>query len=135
MSLMKSLIIFSSLLALTTLFSSPACADQKIKYAGTFSSLEYHPESGDLAGEEIKIVWTRKGYQGAMQIAEGGPSELMLIKPTLKGNEITFSVNYEGDICEFKGTIDNNGIKGNLVFVDTGGEAVLNLKRKHSYWD
>jgi hypothetical protein len=47
-------------------------SDVSIKYTGTFSSLRYHKEAGDLLGVEIRIVSTRKGYQGALQIAEGG---------------------------------------------------------------
>ena len=42
---------------------------------GTFSNLEYHQASGDLAGFEIKIVPTGRGLQGALVISEGMPSE------------------------------------------------------------
>jgi hypothetical protein len=103
---------------------------------GTFSSLFYHKEAGDLLGFEIRIVFTRNGYQGTFQAAEGGPDELILIKGiTIEDNKIKFLIPgpsiYEG---EFSGHITNKGIKGTLI-LRNGNKIILDLKRQQSYWD
>src|SRR2546425_3338582 len=67
-------------------------AEKKLKYTGTFSNLEYNQEGGDLLGMEIKIVPTKKGYQGALQIAEGGPSELMVVDVFFEKDNVKFEI-------------------------------------------
>jgi len=113
-------------------------ADNQIKYSGTFSSLEYNEEGGDLLGAEIKIVPTRNGYQGVLQIAEGGPSALMVVIVQFKDGEMSFEIpqsypEYGG--LRFKGKIDKQGIVGE--FISSKGKAGDQEKwtRKHSYWD
>jgi hypothetical protein len=39
---------------------------KEIQYTGTFSSLQYYRESGDLGGTELRIVLTRSGYQSTI---------------------------------------------------------------------
>ena len=103
---------------------------------GTFSSLFYHKEAGDLLGYEIRIVFTRNGYQGTFQAAEGGPDDLILIREiTIEDNKIKFLIPgpsiYEG---EFSGHITNSGIKGTLI-LRNGNKIFLDLKRQQSYWE
>ena len=111
--------------------------DKKIHYTGTFSNLEYNQEGGDLLGIEIKIVLTGKGYQGALQIAEGVPSELMVVDILFDKAHIKFQIpnsykTYGGG--GFEGTINSNGIKGRLSFKGGAGDNET-LIRRHSYWD
>jgi hypothetical protein len=112
-------------------------AEKNLKYAGTFSNLEYNQEGGDLLGMEIKIVPTRKGYQGALQIAEGGPSELMFVEVFFEKDNVKFEIpksysTYGGGV--FEGKIDSKGIKGTLRFKGTEGDKEV-LTRKRGYWD
>jgi len=112
-------------------------ADKKLKYAGTFSNLEYNQEGGDLLGMEIKIVPTKKGYQGALQIAEGGPSELMVVDVFFEKDNVKFEIPksysiYGGGV--FEGKIDSKGIKGALRFEGTEGDKEI-LTRGRGYWD
>ena len=54
-------------------------AKTEIWLPGTFSNLRSNTEAGDLRGVELKIVATLNGHQGALQIAEGSPSEIMVV--------------------------------------------------------
>ena len=54
--------------------------EEKEKITGTYSDLRPHKKTGDILGVEIRIVYAGKGYQGTIQIAEGWPSDLILIK-------------------------------------------------------
>ena len=112
-------------------------AGNEIRYTGTFSSLAYNKEGGDLLGAELKIVTVRNGYQAALQIAEGGPSQLMVVDVSFDKNNATFTIPnnympYGGSV--FTGTIDARQIRGVLKFKN-GSEMHLTLLRKHSYWD
>ena len=112
-----------------------ASAADKIKYTGTFSSLEYNEEGGDLLGVELRIVYTDKGYQGMLQIAEGNISTVMIVSPKFTGEKITFLIDSsETYKSTFEGVIDNEKIVGKIKFY-TGGEMQLRLPRKKSYWD
>ena len=129
----------SLLLTCLIIFVSTAAwsVDTKIKYTGTFTSLEYNKEGGDLLGEEIKIVVTRKGYQGALQISEGGPSQLMLVDVFFDKNQIRFEIpssypTYGGGV--FEGKIDDKGIRGVLKFKG-GADNSVKWVRGRSYWD
>ena len=67
----RSCVLLVTLCGLLALATS-AHAKSEIWLTGTFSSLRFNTEGGDLLGVELTIVPTRKGYQGALQIAEGG---------------------------------------------------------------
>jgi hypothetical protein len=138
MILMKVFIrkIFIVSFLLTLIFSfNVAYGDELREYTGTYSTLQYNEEGGDLIGEEIRIVFTKSGHKAIIQIAEGVPSELIVVPITLEKGILYFKINndilYDG---VFKGKINKKGIKGVLKF-KTGGEMELNLPRKKSYWD
>lgn len=104
-------------------------------YTGTYTNLEYHQESGDLLGIEMRVVFTRKGYQASLQIAEGGISELIIVKLNLKKQALNFEIDspalYKGI---FNGVITEDNLKGLLKY-SSGGELEFNLPRRKSYWD
>jgi len=112
-------------------------SEEKIDPTGTFSSLEYVEEGGDLVGEEIKIVYTsRSGYQAAIQFAEGEPSELIVVKVNIKGNKVQFEIAEPDTFAGvFTGTLDIKGLKGVYRYKKGGLETNWNLPRKASYWD
>ena len=90
-----------------------------------------------MLGAEIKIALTRRGYQGVLQIAEGRPSELMLVDVTVEGNRIRFNIpttyeQYGGGA--FEGTIDDKGINGRFTIKGVKGD-LERLLRGKSYWD
>lgn len=120
------------------LFSGAAFCEQPcISKTGTFSTLYYNEEGGDLLGEEIRIVYTRFGFQATYQISEGAPSELALASIDItKDYEFEFTVP-EAKLMSagtFKGRIEADRIVGVFIFIN-GNEIPINLPRKKSYWD
>ena len=102
---------------------------------GTYSNMYYNAEGGDVLGDEIKIVYTRKGYQGVVQFAEGEPEELVIVSIEVSGTSISFSVpNSSPYAGQFNGTIENGTLKGEFHF-KTGGVDKVELKKGKSYWD
>ena len=103
---------------------------------GTFSNLFYHKESGDLLGYEIRIVYTKSGYQGTFQASEGEPDNLILVRTiTVDDNKVRFLIPgpslSEG---EFVGQITSIGLTGTLT-LRNGNQIPIDLKRQRSYWD
>jgi hypothetical protein len=126
--------ILSYLIWAVAVFPICATAGNKTKLTGTFSNLFYNQESGDLGGVEVKIVYTRNGYQAAIQFSEGTPSKLVVAEIKFKGHEVYFKVPetiYEG---HFEGQISNDSLKGIFKFTG-GGDWEVDLPRKASYWD
>jgi hypothetical protein len=130
-------ILLASLGCLLILAAS-AHAKSEISLTGTFSSLRFNTEGRDLRGVELKIVPTRTGYQGALQIAEGGPSEMMVVDVAVRRhNTIRFDIPasypfYGGGT--FEGTLDSTGITGRFTFRAVTGD-LERLVRGRSYWD
>ena len=105
------------------------------KITGTYTNMYFNREGGDLLGEELKIVRTRKGYQGALQVAEGGPGELIVVDIKLTGNKIEFAVpDTHPDACQFSGTLNVGVIRGEFQY-KTGSTEKVTLKKGKSYWD
>jgi hypothetical protein len=95
----------------------------------------YNAEGGDVIGDEIKIVYTRKGYQGVVQFAEGAPDELMIVGIEVVGAKVSFSVPDSSPYAgQFTGVIENGILKGEFRF-KTGGADKVELKKGKSYWD
>jgi hypothetical protein len=114
-----------------------AFADVKdgTRITGTYSDITYNAEGDDLLGTEIRIVlgsgWR---YQGTIQIAEGGMSDLDCFNIQEDKGILTFDVslkNYEG---KFVGKVWEGMLIGKLTFKN-GGVMNLKLPRKKSYWE
>jgi hypothetical protein len=94
------------------------------RITGTYTNMIYHQEAGDLLGEELKIVMTRKGYQGALQFSEGEPDDLIIVNIRIDGKNVNFTIPtdyaYAG---QFAGTIENGILKGKFLF-KTGGRGI-----------
>jgi hypothetical protein len=106
------------------------------KPTGTFTSLYWHDEAGDLLGQEVHIVRTRAGLQGTFQIAEGEPSELVLIPSiAVTGDSVSFTIPRPSPYAgTFTGRLTRSGLKGTLKYAVRGG-LELDLARKASYWE
>jgi hypothetical protein len=111
-----------------------AASQSAVKKTGTFSSMEYNEEGGDLLGEEIRIVHTISGPQGVIQFSGGEPSELVLVNIDFRGDSLYFQIpsgEYKG---LFQGKISKNTLVGSLKMPGKR-EIGISLKRKRSYWD
>jgi hypothetical protein len=117
--------------------SSTTEADEKsqTRITGTYTDMRYVSEAGDVIGTEIKIVFTGSRFQGALQIAEGVPGELILVDVEQKANSVSFSIPesspYPGS---FAGAISGGALRGEFRF-KSGGSAKVVLRRGKSYWD
>lgn len=108
---------------------------------GTFSSLSFNKEGGDLLGVELKIVPARRGsasvIQGALQISDGEPSEIMVVDIAIEGSRIRFAIPSSYPLYggrTFEGTIDRAEIKGRFG-IKGGMSKEQRLRRGKSYWD
>lgn len=105
------------------------------RITGTYSNMSYIQNAGDVIGYEIKIVFTGGRFQGALQIAEGVPGDLILVDIETKGSSITFAIpdgnTYAG---RFSGAVEDGWLKGKFSF-KSGGEETVALRRGKSYWD
>lgn len=103
------------------------------KVTGMFSDMHYINESGDVIGTEIFIVYGSSGYYAIMQCAEGSPSKPVLVKATIKNNEVKLESATEESNCPmgvFSGKVNSNYLRGKFE----GTEYSVILKRKKSYW-
>jgi hypothetical protein len=112
-----------------------ANAQNSPKITGTYSDMRFVPGAGDVIGHELKIVVTRGGYQGALQMAEGAPGRLVVVDIKVGGTKIRFEVpETSPDSGYFEGTIRDGVLRGEFHFKDGGSEKV-ELKKGKSYWD
>lgn len=105
---------------------------------GTFSSLKYNQEAGDLLGVELKIVPIRRGYQGALQIAEGGPSEVIVVDILIQKDRISFQIPASYSLyggAAFEGRVDSKGITGRFTWKTGVVGEQEHLVRGRGYWD
>jgi len=105
------------------------------RITGTYTNMRYNEEAGDLLGEEIKIVPGSEGYQGAFQVAQGAPEDLIIVEVKVAGSSITFTIadssTYAG---EFRGKVEKESLRGEFRF-KSGAVEKAELRRARSYWD
>jgi hypothetical protein len=127
--------IFKLVLLFSLLIIIPSSiAEHASKVTGTYTNMQFNNEGGDLLGQELKIVLTRKGYQGAQQFAEGGAGEL-IVDVHIETDQINFVIpDSYSEAGQFSGTIQNGKIPGLFKF-KRGGEEKIDLGKGKSYWD
>jgi len=122
-------------MGVSLVLSRSILAQKPPRITGTYTDMHYVQEAGDVLGCELKIVFTGNAYQGALQIAEGVPGDLVLVNIESKGTEVNFvipeSAAYAG---RFHGSIENGVLVGEFRFKDGGSEKVK-LRKGKSYWD
>lgn len=113
---------------------------ESVKVTGTFSSLSYNRNSGDLTGEEVRILLGLPGglkehYQAVVQFADGVPASAVLVDAEIVGTKVKFRIPEPNPYAgEFVGEVSKTHLTGNYKF--TNGRSVkLFLKRGKSYWD
>jgi hypothetical protein len=136
---MTNAVLLSAILTLTTAIATGQTKNQSsqkpARVTGTYTNMYYNSEGGDVIGNEIRIVNTRKGYQGALQFAEGAPEELVIVDIKIVGKNVSFSIPDNSPYAgQFTGVIENGMLKGEFHFKNGGGDKV-ELKKGKSYWD
>jgi hypothetical protein len=120
------------------ILSAGVCAadpNNAVRLPGTYSSLAYNAEGGDLLGYELRMIPTGRGLKGVLQIAEGGAGDLYLVDVVQHDDAIEFDVPVPGQKPgHFKGTLSAAGLRGTITFPSGATESVF-LKRTTSYWE
>jgi hypothetical protein len=113
---------------------SAIAATPSVKVTGTFSSLYYNEEGGDVLGTEITIVYGGKDYYALVQCAEGVPGIPVLLVAQINDLNVSFTIPKGAHSgcpeTAYSGTVSKSGLKGQF---DGYGKSEL-LKRKASYW-
>ena len=106
-------------------------AEQGPKVSGTFSSLEYHAESGDLVGWEVTLIPQADGsYFALVQVAEGQAPQVFTGRAIATGATIRITVEGKGPLAgTYVGTVTTAEIQLKTPVGDSE-----RLKRKRSYW-
>jgi hypothetical protein len=113
----------------------PTQHQQKVTVAGTYSSLAYHEEAGDLVGMEIKIIPLDGGFQGAVLLSEGEPRAMVLVSVAVQGTDVRFQMSGEGlPEWSFVGRVTPTQLVGKISYAEGGVEDVV-LSRQCGYWD
>src|ERR1700730_17937460 len=97
---MHQTILRISFVALLIIFVSQCIASQNKtgkapampRLTGTYSDMYYNVQGGDVLGTEIRIVNTRKGFQGVIQFSEGAPEELVVVDIQIKNDAVSFVI-------------------------------------------
>lgn len=110
-------------------------AETSPRLTGTFSNFEFHRDSGDLNGVEIRLIRVRDGIKGVVQFADGGAGEVILVDVSNNGNKVIFTspASYQPKL-RFEGEVLQRGLIGKILYSSGAVENVF-LKRQQSYWD
>ena len=122
--------------AFAILFFIATCvgAVSPVKPQGTYSTLKYNREGGDLLGYEVRIVPTVNGLQAVVQVAEGVPGPLYIVPVLEKDGIIKFEIPITANVRgAFEGKATAVGLEGKLTL--PAGTTNILLKRKTSYWE
>ena len=116
-----------------------ATAASSAVYTGTYGSLEFHDESGDLSGIELKFIYSNDGHYLLFQSATGVPSTPVLTRVDIDDGifivEIPSGTDYSGAIL--KGIFTKKGIIAEFTNgpVFPNGKKADLLEKTSSYWD
>lgn len=101
---------------------------------GTYSTLAYNEESGDLHGLEVTIVPTDEGLVASVQIVEEGINELHLAKVKENGGVIRFSVRLKDESAvDFSMKCAPKNCSGEYVWGQMKVE--FSLPKGNGYWN
>lgn len=101
---------------------------------GTYSSLAYNQESGDLHGLELALVPTDRGLVASVQIAQDGINELHLAPVSETAGLLTFSLRLDdGAQVDVQMRCSPQRCSGRYVWGRANVEFVL--PRSHGYWN
>lgn len=101
---------------------------------GTYSSLTYSNESGDLNGYEVEFIPTNKGLKAVVQVGEGEVDGIYVVDVVQrKDGTLSFSFPLGSNKVTFSGTANGTTLLGTLAL--PSGEQRVILKRGSGYWD
>jgi hypothetical protein len=101
---------------------------------GTYSSLTYSNESGDLNGYEVEFIPTNKGLKAVVQVAEGEVDGIYVVDVVQsKDGTLSFSFPIGSQKVTFSGAANGMRLLGTLAL--PSGEQRVILKRGSGYWD
>jgi hypothetical protein len=119
---------------LMVFFVSLSAYGKKCRLRGTYTSMRYNKESGDLGGVEIRFIYSRAGVYALFQIAEGGPYKPVLSK--VDGNCDKFSIKTNNS--KITGKLKQKDILGFEFHHPKTGKLLdvkYVLKKGISYWN
>lgn len=120
-------------LLIMALFPIAACAASE-RSVGTYSTLAYNEESGDLHGLEVTIVPVDGGLIASVQIAEEGINELHLAEIREHAGTMLFSTQLDdGSVVNFTMKCTIKACSGRYVW----GQASVKftLPKSTGYWN
>lgn len=102
---------------------------------GTYSSLYYNEEAGDLLGIEVSFIQTSGGLMASVQVADDGINELHVVEVKEKANNIfLFLVRLDSnEIVDFSMKCTPKYCKGTYKWWNT--ETQLVLRKSNGYWN
>jgi len=102
---------------------------------GTYSSLKYSDESGDLNGYEVEFIPTNRGLKAVVQVAEGEIEGVYVVDVTQsEDGQLKFPVPLAtGKSGVFIGRVAGNGLRGAIQL--PAGSQRLTLTRSIGYWN
>jgi len=132
---MKYLKTVATLLVLALILSSSVAVGSDEGVTGLFSTFRISEKSGDIVGAEIHIVPDPEGHSAIVQASEGAPGFPEVIRLSVRGNVIEFTVS-PGSASGFPpgkylGVITRKGL---VLNGPTENFKEYEMPRKESYW-
>jgi hypothetical protein len=108
------------------------------RLTGIYSDLQYHDKSGDIAGTEIFLINTKKGYYIYFQSSDGSGGMPVVVPAKLNNNKLTFEIPENGTDFSgfFQGEITDKVLSGRFKngVLSKDGTDLFTLPKKNSYW-
>jgi hypothetical protein len=97
---------------------------------GTFSSLHFISESGDLVGNEVTVLPQMSFPFVIFQCSEGAPNEPAFVPARIEKNRLTFTIKQNDNPCNGVYTATANS----TAMLLKGPYGTESLPRRKSYW-
>jgi hypothetical protein len=113
----------------------PVALAENSNVTGLFSTFSISEESGDISGAEIHIVPNPAGYSAIVQASEGAPAFPEVIKLSVKGNTVEFTIPEDSASGLSPGKyIGSVSMKGLVLRGPKGLYEEYFLPRRSSFW-
>lgn len=103
---------------------------------GTYSSLTFNRESGDLNGYEVEFIPTNNGLKSVVQVAEGEVTDIYIVDVKEGANNslsFEFPQDGSGKMIVFVGKIHDGKLEGTITL--PAGEVHVILRKGVGYWN
>ncbi len=102
------------------------------RVTGHYSDFQYFPDSGDVGGTEVFLLYGDNKLWALLQVAEGWPGEPVLVEAKATGQSITFPFPQFGTQATFSGQVTAYGLEGTIQRPE--GPVPLKLPRRNTFW-